>query len=310
MKALVTDLNRECSTKKWPRGILLVVGLTHLLFPLYMVFGTAYKPDFLVDFLIYFSVYPFFVGVALLMARINPVRFWPLIFVVLAKKLVAPLVLLLTASFSWKIVLVSLLFDVIWVPPLMIVLAYCYCCYLSSDNLEILTFEESLTVFQTSNNHHLKNLVQGKDVLVVFLRHFGCPFCKEILSDLVANKEFLVEKKIQVVLVFMVTHSDAKTYLKHEFLQKMECVSDPERLLYKAFGLRRGRLYQIFGLKVCWRGFLLRLFKGVKVGPEVGDALQMPGVFLLNDGNVKNSFQPEYISDVLHIKKFIDGEKF
>ncbi len=48
------------------------------------------------------------------------------------------------------------------------------------------------------------------------------------------------------------------------------------------------------------------MLQGYGVGNQVGDAFQMSGMFLLKDDKVLKSFVPEYISDTIDFKSFIE----
>lgn len=56
------------------------------------------------------------------------------------------------------------------------------------------------------------------------------------------------------------------------------CLSDPEKEAYRAFGLERGGLREMFGLKGWIQGFEATL-AGHTLGRPIGDPWQMPGVF-------------------------------
>ena len=72
--------------------------------------------------------------------------------------------------------------------------------------------------------------------------------------------------------------------------------SDPQRALYRAFDLQRATLSQVFGAKVWLRG-LQALTQGHTVGMIAGDALQMPGVFLLHNETIIRAFRHESAAD-------------
>jgi len=44
-------------------------------------------------------------------------------------------------------------------------------------------------------------------VLLVFLRHAGCPFCREAMSDLASSRQAIEETGTRIVLVYL---GDAK----------------------------------------------------------------------------------------------------
>ncbi len=73
-------------------------------------------------------------------------------------------------------------------------------------------------------------------------------------------------------------------------------ISDPQRVLYRAFDLQRASLSQVFGAKVWLRG-LEALTQGHTVGMIAGDARQMPGVFLLHNEKIIRTFRHESAAD-------------
>jgi len=74
-------------------------------------------------------------------------------------------------------------------------------------------------------------------------------------------------------------------------------ISDSSCVLYRAFGLQRGSAGQLMAPGVLARG-VTALFGGHGVGLPVGDPLQMPGVFLLHEGQVVAAHRHETIADV------------
>ncbi|MGE4093601.1 MAG: AhpC/TSA family protein [Candidatus Binatia bacterium] len=65
-----------------------------------------------------------------------------------------------------------------------------------------------------------------------------------------------------------------------QFWPEARAVADPERQLYRAFGIERGGVRQLFGPEV-WTSGLRAARKGNSLGMPVGDPLMMPGVFLV-----------------------------
>jgi hypothetical protein len=73
-------------------------------------------------------------------------------------------------------------------------------------------------------------------------------------------------------------------------------IDDQAGVLYRAFGLGRGSLWQVAGPAVWWRG-VQALWSGHKVGQPGGDVLRMPGVFLIRAGQVLKSFRHRSSAD-------------
>ena len=95
----------------------------------------------------------------------------------------------------------------------------------------------------------------------------------------------------------MGTEEQAVPFFDGFSLGELPRVSDPSATLYGAFGLERGRLSQVLGPAVWLRG-AAALVQGHAIGAIVGDALQMPGVFLVNRGRIVKAFRHESASDV------------
>jgi peroxiredoxin len=138
-----------------------------------------------------------------------------------------------------------------------------------------------------------------KPLLLVFLRHFGCTFCREALSDLSVLKESLEVDKCSLALVHMSEEERAERYFSDYGVGFAHFFSDPERSLYRSFNLQRGKLSQLFSLQEWLRGFDAGILKGHLAGlwPE-GDGLQMPGVFFLENKKVVRSFIHKSASEV------------
>jgi peroxiredoxin len=143
--------------------------------------------------------------------------------------------------------------------------------------------------YRSANDVSLAELAQRSPALVVFLRHAGCPFCREALADLKAKRTAIEVAGVQIVLVHMMTDSDAATFFNRYDLADVERIADPDRVLYAAFGLRRGSTLDVMGPKVWWQGFKTTLLSAHLPGKPVGDVFQMPGSFLIHDGKIIQS---------------------
>ena len=131
----------------------------------------------------------------------------------------------------------------------------------------------------------------------VFLRHFGCPFCKESLLQLAEHRRQLEAEGIGIVLVYMVDDKTAEAYLTEYGLNDVAQVSDPEEIFYKSFRLKRGSFLQLFGLKVWVRWVELAFRKKLFNTKPAGDVAQMPGIFLLQEGKVVKEFVHKSVAD-------------
>ncbi len=159
----------------------------------------------------------------------------------------------------------------------------------------------------THKGNDLDTMSKSFPLLLVFLRHFGCIFCREALSDIASLKKTLESKNMQVIFVHMTEPSIAEQYFEEYGLKDIEQIPDAEKRLYRAFGLKMGRFSQLFGLKVWARGYKLAKESEHNLSlKQVGDNRQMPGVFLIHKGKVVKQFIHRTVSDLPDYNDFIN----
>ena len=140
-------------------------------------------------------------------------------------------------------------------------------------------------------------LAEEQPVLLVFLRFFGCSFCREAISDISKRRKKLESQGFRIVFVHMAKDYEiAEKFFKRYKLFPIDHIADPNLQFYKAFGLGRTSPKQLMGLMNWIRGFQASVIEGhggdptTMDSPELGDGLQMPGVFVLYKGEVLRSF--------------------
>lgn len=162
----------------------------------------------------------------------------------------------------------------------------------------------ALADMETTNGLKVGEISFRQPVLLVFLRHFGCTFCREALGDLARHRSEIDQLGSQLILVHMSDKDKAEQYFDRYRLGGVEHVSDPDCKYYHAFGLKKGTARQLFGLHSWIRGFEAGVLEGHGVGTSaIGDGFQMPGIFVIVGGEVRNQYvhrlasdRPEYVS--------------
>ncbi|MFN3326567.1 MAG: SelL-related redox protein [Bryobacteraceae bacterium] len=156
--------------------------------------------------------------------------------------------------------------------------------------------EEARTT-RTDSGATLGNLAEQSDLLLVFLRHTGCTFCREALADLAARRAAIESRGVRIVLAHPGSREQAAGAFARYGLDDLARISDPECRLYRAFGLKRGTLWQLFGPKVAWRGLQAGLLAGHGIGRLAGNGFQMPGVFLIAGGRIAAGYRHRTAAD-------------
>lgn len=165
---------------------------------------------------------------------------------------------------------------------------------------------EILEAIFTNEGNDLRSITEENTVMLVFLRHFGCVFCREALDDFSKIKVELNQLNIKLIFVHMSEESYGDQYFKEYGLESEEHISDPDMTLYEYFGLQKGTFRELYGLKVWSRAIGLKF--GMETKKPLGNMKQMPGVFLLKSGEIINSFIHKSAADkpdYLEISKFL-----
>ena len=122
--------------------------------------------------------------------------------------------------------------------------------------------------------------------LVVLIRHAGCTFCRETLATVAPLQAQLRAKGHRLAIVHMGDRDTGAELARRYGLVDALWLADPERRLYRALSLPRGRLGQLFGLRMVVRGFVAGVLRGHGVGTLDGDGFQLGGHAVLHDGQV------------------------
>ncbi len=166
---------------------------------------------------------------------------------------------------------------------------------------------QNLSLIKTNKGNSVLDLSDQSPVLLVFLRHFGCVFCKDSMHEISKRKEEFTKEGIKIVLVHMSDYTTASGYFKKFGINDLEQVSDIECRFYAIFGLVKGSFSQLFGLKTWMRGFEIAATKQMLPGlTRIGDGLQMPGIFLIKDGTIIESFIHNSVADKPNYETFIE----
>ncbi len=156
----------------------------------------------------------------------------------------------------------------------------------------------SLLNMRTQWGDSVADLSHAQPVLLVFLRHFGCTFCREAMADLAARRQEFESCGIRLVLVHMTEPEVAERWFERYRLAGVDHVADQACEYYGVFELTKGNFHQLFGLHAWIRGFDAGVVQGHWVGTQqLGDGFQMPGAFSIHKGVVAERFVHKVVSD-------------
>lgn len=156
--------------------------------------------------------------------------------------------------------------------------------------------QSTLASIITNKGANVNDLSHETGVLLVFLRYFGCVFCKEALYDLSQARKQLEANNVRIVIVHMDDSVTAEEKLQAREMNDLHHVSDPACRHYHDFGLRKGTLRELFGFRA-FIGGNRAMLKGVGI-PQPGSNIdQMPGLFFIENGQIIRNHTYQSIGD-------------
>lgn len=141
-----------------------------------------------------------------------------------------------------------------------------------------------LNTYFDQNGTSLHDHSCAAPLLLILLRHAGCPFCRKTLEELSQTRGDFENHGYHIGLVYM----DEEAVILPQFIRyglaSVPRFRDANRYLYSSLGLKRAPIRDLFQFKQ-WT-------QGMNVGVEYGaawpesDPRQLPGAFLIDQGVV------------------------
>ena len=157
----------------------------------------------------------------------------------------------------------------------------------------------ALREYRAESGRSLLEILDASPILLIFLRHFGCSFCRQALDQVAQIRGQIAARGAVPVFVHLGSPERAKPYFDYYQLSDVERVSNPDASLYQkpSFALsRRNPFLHLFSPAV-WKGWLSGALRKYGIGMIREDGHQMPGVFFLKDRRIVRGFRYQSIAD-------------
>lgn len=301
----------KCGILRWMRVVLVAAGFYHLAFALWAVLCPSHALGWFACtgpghplMLQMFGVISAILGLGLVIAAKNPIRHWPIVLLGSIESIVA-IVMIGSAVFHEDLPSAALILlaanDIIWLPFFGLILWAALRAHtgIPPSRNQPYSIAEAAAVYQLSDGRKLADASMETPLVLVFLRHFGCTFTRQILRGLQDLELQAKQHNATLVLVHMLQSGQESDYLGQN--SNVVRIADPRCELYRAFGLGKGGFLELFGPHVWWRG-AIAIFKGCGVGHLAGDGLQMPGAFVFHHGKVIASQPAQSAADLPNLE--------
>ncbi len=166
-----------------------------------------------------------------------------------------------------------------------------------------------LNGFRTQQGQTFEDLSAAAPVLLVFLRHLSCPFCQRVLHDLRELQDEIHSQGLVTVLVHMADEEAAQKVFEYYDLANIPHFRDPERRLYRAVGLKNMPFRNVLSPRVMLRGMNLKRELGVPAPTGSGSRLQMPGVFLIDQGHIVAGHSLIDVDEPVDLRALLSGRQ-
>lgn len=149
---------------------------------------------------------------------------------------------------------------------------------------------------------------KGRNLVLVFLRHLGCPLCMRRIDELKKEYGRFSEMNAELMVVVQSTKQRAAKYAEKKSIP-YPLIGDKEKKLYDLFGVQRGGIAAFMAPRVLVASAKATM-KGYFHGAFDGDELQKPAEFIIKPGGeIAWSHYGEDISDATGNEKIFNELK-
>ena len=166
---------------------------------------------------------------------------------------------------------------------------------------------QTLASIRTESGASLLELAKASPVLLVFLRHFGCSFCRQAISDVAELRGELDKRGVRPVFVHLGTPERAKPFFDYSGIWDVERVSDPEAAVYQHPVFAISRMHPVLTLfqPAVWAGWMKGAIFKHGIGAIKEDGKQMQAIFFLKGPKIVREFRYKTIADEPNYLKLV-----
>lgn len=245
-------------------------------------------------------------GLGYAIASRDPFRHWPIVLVGLLGKIFGPIGFAwamlggeFPAAFGWTI----LTNDLLWWVPFTLILLHAWRFHAgqgtaSETEVERRPLDETLREYRLEDGRTLLEASDPGPIMLVMLRHEGCTFCRTMIAEVARQRASLAERGVSPVFVLPAIVDSATTLVFERYgVGDLPRVGDPTCALYRAIGLRRMGVRELFDVRLVVRS-IKALVSGYGIGGMKGDGFQMPGIVVIERGQIVWAYRHPSAADV------------
>ena len=164
--------------------------------------------------------------------------------------------------------------------------------------------EDEVLKDDSGEDVRLGDLWRDRPTALVFLRHFGCVFCRHHAVRLHRARQGFEDAGVGLAVIGMGTPEDAAEFRRIHGME-LPVLVDPDRRIYERAGAKIATIDELLSPKVVARGIKHTILSRLRLGSVVvhqgrirGHAAQLGGVLVVApDGSVRYAHLSEDASD-------------
>lgn len=142
--------------------------------------------------------------------------------------------------------------------------------------------------------------------MLVFLRHFGCIFCREWMAEIERHHEEIKAAGIRQVVLLALGEPKHAAFFGPRLAPSAKSLAARSTEVYSDYGLRQGGLTELVGPRTVLSG-LRAAAKGNRQGPATGDVRMLGATFIVDtNGVVEFAYYNRYAGDNPNLESLLD----
>jgi peroxiredoxin len=146
----------------------------------------------------------------------------------------------------------------------------------------------------------------GQPVVLALIRHFGCQFCKDHVSQLTPAVPAIHGAGAELVIVGSGNPSMA-AFFAEDYHVTTPLFTDPTREVYRTFGAKRPTWAALLNPRLYWNALQVHR-RGHRAGRVQGDIAQLGGVFIvLPNGDMPFAYRSSIAGDLPSVAEVLEA---
>lgn len=136
---------------------------------------------------------------------------------------------------------------------------------------------------QDGRSTRMRDLWRDGPAVIVWLRQFGCPFCRAYAVELNRARTRFADAGARLILVGQGTPADADRFRRHLGIE-LQVLTDADRVTYLWAGTKLATLDELIGPLVVGRALVRMARERVVIGHNTADEAQLGGSIVVTPG--------------------------